>query len=166
MAMFVNSLRVHLSYSSWASNRLVGASSTLSPKELTRDFATADHNVLGTLAHIYDADRIWLGRVEESPMRPVDTFEVGTDLEALRRDWEALCERWRLWGNAQSEESIYRYIPYTNSRGDAYTTPVWQIVLHVVNHGSHHRGQVSGFLRAMGYVPPSLDLTTFYREVM
>jgi len=40
--------------------------------------------------------------------------------------------------------------------GDPHMNPVWEIVLHVVNHGSHHRGQVSGFLRALGHAPPQL----------
>jgi len=44
-------------------------------------------------------------------------------------------------------------------------TPLWQILLHVVNHATHHRGQVSGFLRAMGHTPPPLDLIAFYRTL-
>jgi uncharacterized damage-inducible protein DinB len=42
---------------------------------------------------------------------------------------------------------------------------LWKIVLHVVNHGTHHRGQASGFLRAMGHVPPPLDLIAYYRTL-
>jgi uncharacterized damage-inducible protein DinB len=49
-------------------------------------------------------------------------------------------------------------------RGRTWTQPIWQLVLHVVNHGTHHRGQVSGFLRTMGRVPPVLDLVAFYRR--
>jgi uncharacterized damage-inducible protein DinB len=48
-------------------------------------------------------------------------------------------------------------------RGNRWQQPPWQIVLHVVNHGTHHRGQVSGFLRAMGQTPPPVDLSMFYR---
>jgi uncharacterized damage-inducible protein DinB len=53
---------------------------------------------------------------------------------------------------------------YHDSRGNPWTTPRWKIVLHVVNHGTHHRGQVSGFLRTMGHKPPQLDLIAYYRE--
>ena len=42
--------------------------------------------------------------------------------------------------------------------------PVWQIVLHVVNHGSYHRGQVAAMLRAAGYAPPDSDLIIWYRQ--
>jgi len=42
--------------------------------------------------------------------------------------------------------------------------PLWQVVLHAVNHGTHHRGQVSGFLRTLGHTPPVTDLSHFYRR--
>ena len=165
MPMLVDVLRNHLNYTAWASGRLVEAASALNPEELTRDFATADHNVLGTLVHIYVADRLWLGRVEGTPPAPF-VPEKDMHLAVLQSDWPALLERWKQWGAQLTEESILRNISYKSMNGDAFVTPTWQIVLHVVNHGTHHRGQVSGFLRAMGHTPPVLDLTVFYREAL
>ena len=53
---------------------------------------------------------------------------------------------------------------YKDLKGNPYTTPYWQIILHVVNHGTHHCGQVSGFQRSLGHAPPPLDLMAYYRE--
>jgi uncharacterized damage-inducible protein DinB len=53
---------------------------------------------------------------------------------------------------------------YQDMRGNTWTNPIWHLVLHVVNHGTHHRGQAAGFLRAMGHVPPVLDLIAYYRS--
>ena len=166
MAMLADVLRNHLNYSAWASSRLVDAASALNPQELMRDFGTADRNVLGTLVHVYAADRVWLGRIEGNPPARFLVPEEDMHLAVLRSDWPALLERWKQWGALLTEDSIHRDISYTSTMGDAFVTPIWQIVLHVVNHGTHHRGQVSGFLRAMGHIPPSLELTAFYREVL
>jgi uncharacterized damage-inducible protein DinB len=87
-------------------------------------------------------------------------------LAVLQSDWPALLERWKQWGDLLTEESIHGDISYKSAKGDAFATPTWQIVLHVVNHGTHHRGQVSGFLRAMGHTPPPLDFTIFCREAL
>jgi uncharacterized damage-inducible protein DinB len=87
-------------------------------------------------------------------------------LAVLTDDWPVLSQRWKQWGASLTEDSLGREISYTSMKGDAFVTPIWQIVLHVVNHGTHHRGQVSGFLRAMGHTPPSLDLTGYYREAL
>jgi uncharacterized damage-inducible protein DinB len=166
MAMLADVLRNHVNYHAWASSRLIDAASALNPQELTRDFATADHNVLGTLVHVYAADRIWLGRIEGNPPARFLVPEQDMHLAVLKSDWPALLERWKQWGALLTEDSIHRDISYKSTKGDAFVTPTWQIVLHVVNHGTHHRGQVSGFLRAMGRIPPSLELTAFYREVL
>jgi len=156
-------LRTHLDYSKWASKRLVDAASTLPPEELARDFETADHSVLGTLVHIYAADRVWLGRIRRNP--PARFLDPGKDmhLEVIRDAWPRLLDDWRSWSEGLTEESLRVPLQYTDLKGNAYETPIWQIVLHVVNHATHHRGQVSGFLRAMGHTPPVLDLTAYYR---
>jgi hypothetical protein len=55
-------------------------------------------------------------------------------------------------------------ITYSDLKGNPYTQPIWTIVLQVVNHSSHHRGQAVGFIRALGHTPPNVDLITFSRQ--
>jgi uncharacterized damage-inducible protein DinB len=164
MKFDANALRTHLDYTNWASNRLMDAVSTLPQEELTRDFGTADHSVLGTLAHVYAADRVWLGRVlGNPPARFIGDEDM--HLEVLRNDWPRLLEGWRTWVDGQTNESLCTSLRYKDLKGNAHETPHWQIVLHVVNHATHHRGQISGFLRAMGHTPPPLDLIAYYRSM-
>jgi uncharacterized damage-inducible protein DinB len=164
MAMMLDVLRDHLDYTAWASQRLVQAASALTPDELMRDFGTADHSVLGTLVHVYAGDRIWLGRIEGNPPARFIVPEQDLHLSVLQRDWPALLERWKQWSTLLTEASIHEEISYKDTRGNSSSQPIWQIVMHVVNHGTHHRGQVSGFLRAMGHRPPVLDLRAYYQE--
>lgn len=156
-------LRAHMRYSAWASNRLVSVATTLPEEELTRDFATADKNVVGTLAHVFAADRIWLNRVTG---RAHTKFIDDSDrkLDVLRYDWPPILAQWDTLLAKETDESVTRVIQYAGLKGDPFQTPLWQIVLHVVNHGTHHRGQVSGFIRALGHTPPPVDLIAYYRE--
>ncbi len=56
-------------------------------------------------------------------------------------------------------------IDYRLFSGIAAASPMWQMVQHVVNHASYHRGQVTTMLRQAGAQPAkSMDLITFYRE--
>lgn len=156
-------LQTHLRYTTWATNRLLEAASNLSSEERERDFGTADKSVLGTLVHLFAADRVWLARIHGGPP---DHFSLprGYDLARLSSEWAELFGRWEGWGAALTDDSAEARISYSDSKGIPWVSPVWQIVLHVVNHGTHHRGQVSGFLRAMGRTPPVLDLIAFYRQ--
>jgi uncharacterized damage-inducible protein DinB len=154
-------LLTHLDYTAWASERLVAAAAQLTPAEAVRDFGTSEKSVIGTLAHVYAADRVWLRRVKgEPPAGFIDDSD--RDLAVLQTAWPELLGRWREFLAAADPSAR---ISYHDLKGNPYTTPLWQIVLHVVNHATHHRGQAAGMIRAMGHTPPPLDLIAYYRSL-
>jgi uncharacterized damage-inducible protein DinB len=157
-------LRTYLDYTAWASRRLVEAAASLSPEELKRDFGTANQSVLGTLVHVFAADRVWLSLIQRNePAKFLDP-EKDIHLEVLQSDWPALLERWKQWAANLTDDGATAGFPLRTPRGDVREITPWQIIMHVVNHGSHHRGLVSGFLRILGRTPPPLDLMAYYRE--
>jgi uncharacterized damage-inducible protein DinB len=161
--MIADVIRNQLEYSAWAGARLLAAARRLTPEQLNRDFATADRSVLGTLVHIFGADRVWLARMQELP-NPVYTTERDHSLEVLETEWPVLHQQWRRWAASLTDDSVARELAYSDMKGRPWKQPLWQLLLHVVNHATHHRGQISGFLRAMGHTPPPLDMTAYYRE--
>lgn len=56
-------------------------------------------------------------------------------------------------------------IAYRDTKGNPYASPVWQILLHLTNHGTYHRGQVSNMLRQLGRTPAPQDLIVYYRSL-
>jgi uncharacterized damage-inducible protein DinB len=164
MPVTVDTLRLQLDYSAWASQRLLDAAAKLSTEELTRDFKTADKTVLDTLVHVYAADRIWLSRVL-GEQRATFIDPEDRDLTLLQTEWPVLQQRWKLWLKDFTDGDVTRVIEFKDTKGRPYAQPVWQILFHLVNHGTHHRGQVSGFLRAMGQTPPPLDMMAYYRTM-
>lgn len=153
---------LHFRYSAWASARLVEAASKLSEEDLLRDHKTADKSVIGTLAHIFAADRIWHGRITgKMPAKFIDP-ENDFQLAVLSIAWPALYEKWiALLETADLNQLIH----YKDLKGNPYTTPLWQIVLHAVNHATHHRGMIVAMIRSMGHTPPPVDLIFFYRQI-
>jgi len=162
MSVSADTLRTHLDYTIWASQRLLQAAAQLTEEELNRDFGTADRSVLGALTHVSRADQAWLSRVTGigNPQFPAET-----SLATLQSEWPALLQRWKDLVLGLTDETASAEIVYQDLKGRTWKQPLWQIVLHMVNHGTHHRGQVSGFLRAMGNTPPPLDLVFYYREL-
>ena len=163
MPVSADTLQLQLDYTAWASQCLMDVAATLTQEELTRDFKTADKTVLGTLVHIYSAERVWLSLAKAEPGAKFGTRE-DRDLSSLQTEWPALYQRWKQWLRDSCGEDVARPISF-QVKGRTCARPAWQVVLHLVNHATHHRGQVSGFLRAMGQTPPPLDLMHYYLTI-
>lgn len=168
MHVHPDSLRQHLDYSRWADSRLLEAATALTAAELTHDFGTADRSVLGTLQHICLADLVWMermsGRMSGTSLANYPSDAVPT-LEHLKVELPAVQERWRQYAAGLTEDAAEATVAYRDLKGREHATPVWVIILHVVNHATHHRGQISGFLRALGRTPPVLDLIHYCRQL-
>lgn len=143
----------HLRYSKWATKRLADFAASVPEADLTREIGNSHGGILKTFQHIYYADRVWLSRMEGRPQEFADP-EPGPGLAELQQNWWPLLDRFAAWAGAQDAQ---RVVEYRNLKGDPFAKPVWQIVLHVVNHGTYHRGQVAAMLRQLGHVPPYTD---------
>jgi uncharacterized damage-inducible protein DinB len=106
------------------------------------------------LAHIVGAEHLWLARLrqhhETIPVWPdLDVEVCGERLEELSRLWPEYLK--------DTHESFTGKIPYTNSKGEAWTNTVEEILTHVVIHSAYHRGQIASDVRASGGVPAYTD---------
>ncbi len=163
MSVPASTLRTHLDFTAWASGKLVAAAREVTPEELSRDVKVSFQSLLGTLGHIFGADRVWFERVNgRSRTTLLDPGET-LSLDFLETEWTALHGRWREWAAGIDDAGFGRVIGYKLLSGEAAESPLWQIVLHVVNHATYHRGQVTSMLRQLGRVPPSTDLIAYYR---
>ena len=156
-------LFAHIGYSSWATGRVLEVCSSLTGEQLGRDSGASHASVLQTLCHIHDGERVWLRRLVEidndrlpSGASPEHSFEF------LVQAWPKLWEGYRRWLEAASEDDLSCEISTILPDGGLFRVPRWQIVLHVINHTSFHRGQIVTMLRGFGVQPPNTDLTAYY----
>ena len=155
--MTAEEIRLHISYSGWASRKLLDAALALPEEQQHRDFGVSHKSLFGTLEHIFVADRIWFARTVDP--------QVLESQEPLAVAWPRLQQQWEDWAAALTDQDITRVIDYKDLRGNQHRTPVCQIALHVVNHATLHRGQAMGLLRQLGVAPPPTDLIFYYREI-
>lgn len=113
-----------------------------------------------TLVHIYGADRTWLGRVRgEIPAR-VNPNDY-PDVKALWKEWDEVLSTWPKV--VESLGDVERVIAYKAFDGTLYSSKLSDIVRHVVNHGTYHRGQMTTMLRQLEEKVVSTDLIAYYR---
>ncbi len=155
---------LHLRYHRWATNQILQETTPLPSEQLVRDLKSSFHSIYDTLVHIFQADSIWLDRLEGRPTGALADYEAPGCTFELRDAWMGILDKMVCWAEGLSEADWSREMSYKNLAGTPYNTPLWQMALHIVNHGSHHRGQITSMLRQLGLKPVNLDLIRFYRE--
>lgn len=154
-----------LEYHYWARDRALDAVAVLSPAQFAQDLGSSFGSVRDTLGHVYGADLVWWERWSgRSPAGLPPAAQFG-DVASLRAAWRELEQQVRPFVCGLGAEGLARRLTYRGFNGQLATVTFAQMLQHVVNHGSYHRGQVTTLLRQLG-VPPgkSMDLIAYCRE--
>ncbi len=155
---------LHLRYHKWATGQIMEECLKLTAEQLVKDFKGSFGSIYDTAKHLYQADSIWLDRLEERPTDNLARYEAPGCTFELRDAWSAVHDKMLAFGAALAENDWEREISYKNLAGVSYKSAIWEVLLHVVNHGTYHRGQITSMLRMSGVKAVNLDLIRFYRE--
>jgi uncharacterized damage-inducible protein DinB len=156
---------LHLRYQAWATGLICDAAKQLPSAEYEKDCGSSHGGIKTTLHHMFRADSLWFSRVAGEPFGNIADVSVPETLPELASEWGTLLDRFQNWFRQLEPKQYGIEVRYTNSQGVPYSTPLWQVVLHVVNHGTLHRGQVVAMMRQAGMKPPATDLILFYRTL-
>ncbi|MET3837982.1 putative damage-inducible protein DinB [Bradyrhizobium sp. OAE829] len=152
-------------YNRWANARLYAAALELSDEAYRLHIGVFFSSVHGTLNHLLLTDRIWLKRITgegEHPSR-LDAILYEDRLE-LARARMAEDERLIAVVDRYDEAALASLQSYRTTSGMPHSQAVADILLHLFNHQTHHRGQAHACLSILtGGEPPSLDLLAFQR---
>src|SRR5262249_8389777 len=136
--MNLSDLRTLLDYHYWARDRVLDAVAALTPEQFTRDLGSSFPSVRDTIAHLHPAEWAWYGRCQgRSPAAPLPADRFG-DPSAVGPAWTDLEANVRAFVNGLDEAAVDRVFEYKLLGGQPGSSPLWQMVQHVVNHGSYH----------------------------
>ncbi|MBI5304926.1 MAG: DinB family protein [Chloroflexi bacterium] len=151
-------------YNYWANGRLLRAAEGISDAQFIAPTAHSHGSLRGTLAHTMMAEWIWLSRWQGvSPTALIREEEFPT-LAALIARWRDEETKLRAFLSGLTDADLTRVIHYTNTRGQAFARPLWEMLAHVVNHGTQHRAEASAMLTALGRSPGDWDFIYFADE--
>ncbi len=155
----------HLQYNHWASGKIVEFLSNADEKVFDAEVNSSFPTIKKTILHIWDAEVIWHIRLQgESPNTWPSTTFNGSNSELLL----GFVEQSKLLADfieSSGEDFLHKQITYKNIKGDSFTNTVEEILFHVVNHGTFHRGQLITMMRSLGFTKFSPeDLITFLRQ--
>jgi uncharacterized damage-inducible protein DinB len=159
------SLRMMAGYSRWMNEKLYSVCATLSDEERKRDRQAFFRSIHGTLNHLLLTDRGWLDRFRGAPwgFRSLDQ-ELYADFAELRRERAATDAAIEQYVGTLTVERLSEDFTYTTYAGKTFTHPLGPALVHLFNHQTHHRGQLTTLLSQQGIDPGVTDVIAYYRE--
>ncbi len=148
-------------YNDWANQRILDATAKLSPAQYRADEGASFGSVHDTLVHIMGAQWLWLSRWKGKSPPALPRADAFADLDAVRRRWAEVEAETKDFVDALTEPALERVVDYLNTEGQRWAYPLWQQMLHQVNHGTQHRSEVAMVLTRFEHSPGWLDFLYF-----
>jgi uncharacterized damage-inducible protein DinB/GNAT superfamily N-acetyltransferase len=159
-------LQTFARYNLWATQRLFTHVDELDEASYRRDLGLFFKSIHGTLNHLLVAEHLlWAARFTQgaSPVLALDA-EAEPDRARLRVRLLEGALAWLPTLSVWPEERLLGVLDYKRMNGQPVSLPFAATLLHVFNHGTHHRGQVTAALTALGREPPELDMVFMLQQ--
>lgn len=161
-----NLLAKYANYNAWANHKIIYLMKQLDPDLWYRQTPSSFDSLFKTVLHIGNAERIWWERIHEQDQ--IEGFSAGEELA-----FKEACSKWidqsmqwvtYLKNMEQNNGELARQLVYKNQKGEEFIQPVGDLLMHLFNHSTYHRGQLVTMLRALGVVDiPQTDYIVWSR---
>ncbi len=160
----IEEVRELFAYTRWANGLMLDAVARLGPEELTRNLGSSFPSVRETLVHMLGAEWRWLERWRGHPPGPLPSSWDLSTLASIRQIWAEVERAEEAYVAGLTDADLERVLSYRYSDGTPGRANFAQMLRHVVNHATYHRGQVTTMLRQLGAAGVDTDLITFYTQ--
>lgn len=158
-------LQQYASYNIWATNRILVTAHALDESKLRLQVAGSFPSVYSSLLHLWDAESIWWQRLKLAERVEVPSQQFTGSFKELEEALLNQSELWAQWVKSASERQLSHVFAYQNNKREQFKQPVSQVLLHLFNHGTYHRGQVICMFYQLGLTEmPSTDFIKFSRK--
>lgn len=162
--MNTKDIQLLYNYNRWANARILNAASSLTVEQFLAPAPFPHGGLRSTLTHVLFAEWLWRKRMEgDSPSVWIQPEEFPT-LEPLRARLLEEGAAMDKFIASLTDEKLASVFHYKTTRGDPKEDALWQVMIHVVNHGTQHRSEAAAILTDMGCSPGDMDLIVFLRE--
>ncbi len=161
----IRNIKMLMRYSKWANDMMLVAISGLPTEEFVKRRPAALGGMTFTLAHIDIVDQIWrghlLGKEHGFSSR---TSETPGDLETLSYKIQEMDEWYVHYADTMSEALLNEKIKFSFVDGGSGEMTRGDMLIHICNHKTFHRGHLADMFYQSGFNPPSIDLPVYMRD--
>lgn len=159
-------MQLYAGYNYWANQLMTEAILQMDEHRHQEWVNSSFPNLYATLLHMWDAESIWWQRLKlhERLVIPSENFKLSTR-EAIHGLMQQSLQ-WKTWADQSTEAAFLHQFSYQNTKKEIHKQHAWQVLMHVCNHSTYHRGQLVTMMRQLGVTQiPSTDLIVYGRTV-
>lgn len=156
----------YASYNVWANARMIDAMLSLDPSAVDKEIISSFTSLRKTVYHMWGAEDIWMQRLQrvEDPAWVAGSFD-GSFEEACRQ-WRQMSIRFLHYVSSTDESGLQVLLHFKDMKGNPHTRRIWEVLTHVSNHATYHRGQLVTMLRQVGATGiPGTDFSRYLNEL-
>lgn len=164
--MSLQHLKHLVGFNLWANQRLCEVILREGERIADREIQSSFPSIRKTLYHIWDGQGIWLARLNGESPRSWPSHDFNGNLQEAIQLFLENSNDFVRFVDKLPQDSEFSEVKYTAMDGTLFSNTIFEVICHLMNHGTYHRGQIVTMLRIAGVatVPP-LDLIRFYREI-
>ncbi|MDQ0229866.1 DinB family protein [Metabacillus malikii] len=156
-------------YHVWANKVLLERMRELPSNALFEEVSSSYSTIAKTFSHIYVVDVMWLQVLKGIEMQEAMSFAMpylektsAYSVDEFVKSFNEVASQYEEWFNGQNDldQQITVNNPWTGARETAYS----EILFHVANHGTYHRGNITTMLRQQGYSSTMNDLVLYWYQ--
>ena len=155
-------LRSLLAYDQWANDKILAVVALLTDEQMDAKGGASFDSIRETLLHIAGAQMIWCWRLTGQDMT---AFATPSHQDPVRWFASAHADLRRLSASLKDDD-FDRLFPYKDRAGVDHVRPFGELIVHLVNHGTYHRGEVALMLSAAGHSPGDLDYLYYLPDLV
>ena len=151
-------------YNQWSTARILNCAAKVTQEQFLAPAAFPHGGLRSTLVHALFAEWIWRNRWEGTSPTTRLKPEDFPDFESLRARWMEEEGKLMAFVDGLTDEKLNSKISYKSTKGEPFERVLWQMMAHVVNHGTQHKTEAAAMLTEFGHSPGDIDMIYYLIE--
>ena len=152
-------------YNLWANQRIIEVINNMTDEQTNQDIISSFNGIKKTLLHLWDVENIWWQRIKLTEVQVWQSETFTGSLMELGNHLLTQSKQWKEWVDLATEAALDHEFIYKNSKKDQFKQPVYEMLFHLFNHQTYHRGQLITMMRQAGEKNiPNTDLIAYLRK--
>ena len=158
-------LKQYATYNIWATKRILDIILAMPEEKQMAELPSSFTSLFKTVLHMLDAESIWWQRMKMNERINIPSENFNGTMKEVADGLLQQSKLWEEWVSNASDLSLDHVFQYYNTKKEHFKMPVYQMLHHVFNHGTYHRGQLVNMLRQLGVEKiPQTDFSLWTRS--